>query len=793
MGNDSAQIERRGKYLKIPTKRAGGTRGREYWNETRIQRIREMAISGNFDSPEEALAKFAPLHDDKPEAPYTQEERLIVVPQSAPFNGSVDLTTLLAPSLELAQPTIMGEYSCGATTPEEHIAAARTADALRLLFGIGEGGWYPGIRHHTRIMVQVASGVFGITGEILQNAAAISVKMAQSAKPGAGGHVKGHKITVEMAATRGMPMGIDYISDANRIFSIEEVRQIVHSVRKASGGKPVFIKCAATHDLAAIVAGAIEAGADGVIIDGRGGGTGAAPMILRNRTCMPIELAVAQAHRIRHEKGAENFRIIAAGRVDLPRKAFKLHLLGADAVMLATAALVSTGCIMVHQCHVKCPPLVATAHAGKNGRPEMRLDPEWATHVLTSFMKTFGEAEARYAAWAGFSRIRDAIGRKDLLRGIALDPELGVEALTGYADVEAEMQALWKQDIADPFYPWQRKHEAYLAASGTIEIGSMGRTTDLDPPRSFLDGLMIEGRHVVGPSYDVYRDMVETTTMLPGKVRLDIPLLIAPSGKESAIEMLQAAASRRTAVFLSDETAEQLIRDAATKKEVLSRAENILLDVSRIDGSRFGEQMTDEDLGFVRNVAGIVVPQALATNMFVRHIRTYTDRPVYARIAATGNIERDVVHAARNGVKGIIIEGSLGIRQFELGSDTPLPLEIAVPLADEALLTHAQQGKILRPQVALLAQGNIRGPDDLYMLCALGANSVIGTGLGAKNGDQLKEIEMLLNGYKLEMQVNMGAGGASMMSSVVGNRDLLRADEMPRTIREWMGVEFMGE
>ncbi len=797
----ATHITRRGEYLRIPNHRAGGTGGREYGNSERISRIRKMATTGEFDPPD-VLSRFAPLHDEKPvTAPYPIEERLIVVPDSKDQRiitpDDVDLSTILAPSLELSQPTIIGEHSYGATVEEEHIAAAQAAENLKLIFGIGEGGWCPKIRHHKRIMVQVASGVFGITAEVLQDAIAISVKMAQIAKGGSGGHVKAHKITKDMADTRGMPLGIDYISDANRIFSIEEVRQIVHSVRKASKGKPVFIKCAATHDLAAIVAGSIEAGADGVIIDGRGGGTAAAPIILRNRLGIPIELAVALADTIRKEKGAENFKIIAAGRVYLPAKAMKLALLGADAIMSASGVLISTGCLMVHQCHKKCPPLVATANIQRDGS-QTRLDPDWATHVLSSYMRSYGQALAAYTAYLGFPKFSDAVGRRDLLRGIALDPELaellGVESLSDHTEVGAEIRTLWQRDVTDPFYPWQLDHIKYLRETGTIEIGSMGRTNDLDPPNSYLDALMIEGRHVVGPSYDVYRDTVETVTSLPGNVRLDMPMMVSVDSKDTAIDILKAAASRRTVVVMRSELLSELIGDVATRKDILSRLDSVVLKIS--EGEE--EKIEGKDMYMLRNVAGIIIPHTLANQKFVRYVGTYTDRPVYANVPATGKIKDDVIAVAKSGISGIIIEGKVGIRDFDpgqdFGTDKSLPLEVAVPVVDDLLSSRSNQGKILRSKLAVIAQGNVRTPDDVYMMCALGSNAVVNTSLLDFSGKDVREgTEKLLDGYRIEMQVEMGAGGVSMISSVIGNRDLLRADEMPPKIRELMGVSFMGK
>ncbi len=792
MQTEARQSRTRGEYLpKVPARRTGGTGGREYWTEQRIRRIREMATAGTHANPE-ALSQFQPLHDE-PGAPYLLEDRLVLVPAAGEHRNEDVRLGLQLGQLELAQPTILGEFSYGATTAEVHEAAAMAADELGLLFGVGEGGWYTGIRSRTRIMLQVASGVFGITGTLLQSAAAISIKMAQSAKPGAGGHVKAHKITADMAETRGMPLGIDYLSDANRVVSIEELRQIVESARRASRGRPILIKCAATHDLAFIAAGAVAAGADGIIIDGRGGGTGATPTILRNNVCMPIELAVARAHdTVAGMTDRRQFKIIAAGRVGLPEKAFKLMLLGADAVMLSSAALISMGCVMVHQCHTHCPVQVAT-HKMREGQTILSLNAEWAAEMLTNYLKAFGGALRQYAGAYGFADISDVVGRRGLLRSIAMEPELmqmlGVERADGFENIEMESANLWNAEIAEPHHQWQLEHNTALVEHGTIEVGSMGRTTDLDSPRSYLDAIISEGRHVVGPSYDAYRDGIETRIRMPGRTRLDIPMIVGAGEGAGRIETLKAVAGRKSLAVMEYSELAALL-DSGERAEVLSRARSIMLRFDKQAESDIGKM----DVRLLENVASIIVPAEYASKEAISRISVHTDRPIYATVTATGNIENDVINAASSGVDGIIIRGRIGIRQFELGNNREMPLELAVPLADEALRSAVREGKVLRRKVSLFAEGNARTTSDIYMLCALGANCVIGTGLMTAKGPVggREEMERYLNGLKRDMQVMMGAGGVSMMSSVTGNRGLLRADEMPPEIRRIMGITLMG-
>lgn len=779
----------------IPNKRAGGTGGREYFNGTRIERIRRMAAFGRFDSEPGQLQIFSPIQDlkegEKPTPPYTFEERLILIPPtSKQFDGKVDSSNTIG-NFEMAAPLFIGEYSYGATTENVHIASAAAVEEAGLLFGIGEGGWCEKIRDRKRIMVQVASGVFGITAEILQSAAVVSIKMAQSAKAGMGGHVVARKITQDMAETRGMPFGIDYISDANRVFSIEELRQIVTYVRKASREKPILIKCAATHDIQAIVAGAIAAGADGIIIDGRGGGTGAGPIIWKNSSCIPIEIAIPMAYRQATSMGvAGKFKIIAAGRVDLPRKAFKLMLLGADEVMLGSAALIAMGCGMVHQCHKVCPAVLATEIKGRT------VDPEWAAHVLLGYLKTFNEELKRYAAFYGFAKSREAVGRNDLLRAIAFDPELleltGVENARFYETIEQELKEMWEREYDTPFHPWQDDHNHVLSESGEREIGSMGRTTDLDPPRSILDRIVIEGRHVVGPSYDSYRDAIETITHLEGNIRLGTPFIIAPAESPlTQIEFLKTAVSRRTIARITQKVVSEIDREPELRTALEKRVQSALFEI----GYGKAEDVIDTtNHRILREASGIAVAESFVTRQALDTLRTWTDRPIYVIVEANGRIVERAVKLIGEGVNGFIIQGEVGLRKFEIGSEGKLPLELVIPMVDEALTRKLLKGVPLRRMVKVIASGNIRGPDDAFKIMACGADAIeVTMRKGTAEADAATVSQHFIDGYTDEMKAMMGAGGLSSVASLVANRNLLRADEMPREMRELVGIETMGK
>ena len=139
--------------------------------------------------------------------------------------------------------------------------------------------------------MQVASGRFGVFKDYLESAAAIEIKMGQGAKPGIGGHLPGAKISADVSETRMIPQGVDAISPAphHDIYSIEDLRQLVYSLKEATEyKKPVIVKIAAVHNAAAIASGIARSGADIIAIDGYRGGTGAAPTRIRDNVGIQI-------------------------------------------------------------------------------------------------------------------------------------------------------------------------------------------------------------------------------------------------------------------------------------------------------------------------------------------------------------------------------------------------------------------------------------------------------------------------------------------------------------------------
>ena len=214
--------------------------------------------------------------------------------------------------------------------------------------------------------MQVASGRFGVHPKYLNAGAAVEIKIGQGAKPGIGGHLPGEKVTEHVAKTRMIPEGTDALSPypQHDIYSIEDLRQLIYALKEATNyTKPISVKIAAVHNAAAIASGMVRAGADIIALDGVRGATGAAPKVIRDNVGIPIELALAQVDtRLRQEGIRNNASVVIAGGIRSSADVVKAIALGADAVYIATAALISMGCTVCQRCYTgKCPWGIATS------------------------------------------------------------------------------------------------------------------------------------------------------------------------------------------------------------------------------------------------------------------------------------------------------------------------------------------------------------------------------------------------------------------------------------------------
>ncbi len=312
--------------------------------------------------------------------------------------------------------------SYGSISYNAHAALAKAATDLGILYNTGEGGLHEDFyRYGPNTIVQVASGRFGVHEDYLEAGAAIEIKMGQGAKPGIGGHLPGAKIVGDVSKTRMIPEGSDAISPAphHDIYSIEDLRQLVFSLKEATDyKKPVIVKVAAVHNIAAIAGGIARSGADIIAIDGFRGGTGAAPTRIRDNVGIPIELALASVDRRLREEGIRNnVSLVVGGSIRNSADVIKAIALGADACYVATAALLAMGCHLCRSCQTgRCNWGIATQ------RPDLvsRLDPEVASRRLENLITAWRNEIMEMMGGMGINSIEALRGNRLMLRGIGL-------------------------------------------------------------------------------------------------------------------------------------------------------------------------------------------------------------------------------------------------------------------------------------------------------------------------------------------------------------------------------------
>jgi glutamate synthase domain-containing protein 2 len=339
-------------------------------------------------------------------------------------NGGFLLNEPLSPQIRLEIPFIFSAMSYGSISLNAQKAMAMSAKELGIVINCGEGGLHQDLYPYgNHIIVQVASGRFGVHPEYLNAGVGVEIKIGQGAKPGIGGHLPGEKVSLDVSQTRMIPMGTDALSPAphHDIYSIEDLRLLIYALKEATDYKPVSVKIAAVHNVAAISSGIVRAGADILQIDGFRGGTGAAPSIIRNHVGIPIELALAAVDdRLRQEGIRNQVSLVAAGGIRSSADAAKAIALGADALALGTAALIALGCNVCQRCHTgNCSWGIATQ------RPELvrRLDPEVGAERLTNLLRSWALEIKEVLGALGINALESLRGNRERLRGVGVDAQ----------------------------------------------------------------------------------------------------------------------------------------------------------------------------------------------------------------------------------------------------------------------------------------------------------------------------------------------------------------------------------
>ena len=265
--------------------------------------------------------------------------------------------------LTLDLPLFVSDMSFGSLSKEAKIALARGAELSGTGICSGEGGMLPDEQaENSRYFYELASGKFGFSWDKIPKVQAFHFKGGQGAKTGTGGHLPGHKVTREIAAVRDLEVGQTAISPAAfpDLFTASDFRDLADEVRARSGGIPVGFKVAASH-IEADIDFALEVGIDYLILDGRGGGTGSAPTILRDNINVPTIPALARARKHLDEVGATHVSLIITGGLRIAEDFAKALMLGADAVAVSNAALQAIGCLGMRACNSNnCPVGIAT-------------------------------------------------------------------------------------------------------------------------------------------------------------------------------------------------------------------------------------------------------------------------------------------------------------------------------------------------------------------------------------------------------------------------------------------------
>ncbi len=265
--------------------------------------------------------------------------------------------------LTLAIPILVSDMSFGALSEEAKIALAKGAELAGTGICSGEGGMLPEEQaENRRYFYELASARFGWKPELMTRVQAFHFKGGQGAKTGTGGHLPGTKVTEKIAAVRGLTAGEPAISPARfpDLTTPADFREVAAEVRERSGGIPVGFKLSAQH-IEADIDFALEVGVDYLILDGRGGATGAAPELFKRHISVPTLAALPRARRHLDRTVGRDVTLIITGGLRTDADFVKALALGADGVAIANSAIQAIGCIGMRACHTNnCPVGIAT-------------------------------------------------------------------------------------------------------------------------------------------------------------------------------------------------------------------------------------------------------------------------------------------------------------------------------------------------------------------------------------------------------------------------------------------------
>ena len=773
---------------------------KEFWDNRRIEHLRELATTGkaaylweNHSDSSRILDRLAFSAID----PQKSNDEFKKIHNDSSLIKNIDTTTKLAYGrIGLSAPLYLGDMSFGALSGVPNIALARASDATGVINGTGEGGLHPDVAACKNITVQWASGRFGVDIDVLKTGQGIVIKIGQGAKPGIGGHLPGSKVTGPISRARRIPIGKDAVSPAphHDIYSIEDLGQRIWALKEATG-KPVFVKIGCTNYVPYIASGVAAMGADGIIIDGAGAGTGAAPSVIRDNVGLPIDLVVSWVDRILKKQNLRNgFSVIAAGGVSNAEDTAKLLALGADCVSTGTATLVGLGCLMVHKCHIGFCPALLTNKLVDDPTKVLSLDKsvEWTSKMIFGWIEEF--------KWIlrelNLNSASELVGRRDLLRGYNMHEEtadiLGVE-LDHSSKSLVGPQPIQKHTSEDEYWtPILQGELRELSGSagrnpGEAVITSMGTITApfVDQPRSVCDWIRSDGAQVTRPSIDPYREEIETSTYLAnGDIRLSNPIYLGRLNEEGSIQNIFSEVSSSMGLLFNSQ---KLIDESKT-----SLNSSLLIPYSEfLHNDKSGVRCITIDYNEIDKIEKL----------------SGYDVHIMVRFPSNEQTIKSISSIIDKNISGIIVDWDL-----DRNNDT-LDLAICTSEVDNILRNTPLKTSIARNKINLLVEGSrIRGSADIFKLIGLGADAV-GISKAAllsinydpkkfrndsneSNFDQDKtreKLEYTILALQKEIKLLAGAAGiSSTQNSLLGNRELFRSVDLDPVIRKRLGIKAGG-
>lgn len=362
-----------------------------------MKEIHEMAVTGKSAIEAMGTQMKMPNWDDV----------LILGAQLNPMpleeHADVSLKTIIGKHAQkpmmLDMPVYISHMSFGALSRETKIAMAKGSSAAGTAMCSGEGGILPEEKEAAyKYIFEYVPNLYSVTDENLRTSDAIEIKIGQGTKPGMGGHLPGGKVTPEIAKIRNKPLGEDIISPSKfpGINSADDLRKLVSELRTRSEGRPIGIKIAAgriERDLEFCV----YAEPDFITIDGRGGATGASPAVIRDSTSVPTIYALYRARKYLDSIGSD-IDLVITGGLRISSDFAKAIAMGADAVAIASAAMVAAACQQYRICGTgMCPVGVAT----QDEKLRERLHIDAAAKRVENYLKCSSEELKTFARITG--------------------------------------------------------------------------------------------------------------------------------------------------------------------------------------------------------------------------------------------------------------------------------------------------------------------------------------------------------------------------------------------------------